>query len=83
MKYPAQMTDKQIKDWLNKTKISINNFIWRGGTMNSDRGYDLLDRYGELMDEAKERNDRGINLWKEYCASHVISFDHDQYDMFA
>lgn len=83
MKYPAKMTNDQIIDWLNKTRSSISNFVSRGGAMNTDRGYDLLDRYGELLDEAQERNHHNINLWNEYCDSMNLSHYHDQYDLFA
>jgi len=67
MNKPANMTNDQLTKWLQKTVQSVNTFMCSGGSLNTSRGYDLADRYEELMDEAKERNYRGVNLWETYC----------------
>lgn len=80
MKNPSDMTLSQLTTWLTKTDKSIASFKWNGGTMNSDRGLDLLDRYGDLVDEMKENR---YSDWKNYCDKNGSSYSHDQYDMFA
>lgn len=80
MKNPSDMSLTQITKWLDKTADSISVFKYNGGLMSSDRGLDLLDRYGDLVDELKGNR---YSDWKDYCDGNGSDYAHDQYDMFA
>ena len=71
-------TDMNVIKQLERTVKSINAHLSRGGTMQSKRGYELLDRYNDLRQIA-----HGQNVWAGYCEAHQYDISHDGYDFFA
>lgn len=65
-----------------KTANSIAAHGQRGGTANSERGQQLIDRYEELR-EAILATERGVNAWNEWCKKRGYYAGHDAYDFFA
>lgn len=82
MKKTSEMTNNQVISWLNETFQSVNTYMENGGSLHTDRGYKLADRYSELMDEAKIRNLDVGTLWRSYCDIESLDYYHDQYDIF-
>jgi len=65
---------------LARTFQSILNHVKRGGTIKSQRGSQLVDRYNELK-AAMIHNDH--DRWLAFCNMQKAAFDHDGYDLFA
>ena len=63
---------------LEKARRSLVNYVARGGRNTCQRGYDLIDRYSDLRDDAMKEG-----VWKEYCERYDYSIFHDAYDFFA
>jgi len=74
MKNPKEMSDVQLLKWLKKTAKSLGNAY----NASDDRRYSLIDRYEDLMEEAKERD-----IWRKYCKENNCSVYHDGYDCMA
>ena len=76
------LTNEQVTSWLLKTRKSIEIFVNTGsGLINSQRAYDLIDRYSQLKREAINRKD-GV-VWRNYCNETKQACSHDAYDCFA
>jgi hypothetical protein len=65
---------------LEKCKASIAAHIKRGAGLNSQRGYELVDRYEGLRLAAYELKN---SEWAEYCKANDMAVGHDGYDLFA
>jgi hypothetical protein len=65
---------------LARTFQSIVNHVQRGGTLKSQRGTELVDRYNSLR-SAMYRED--YDGWVAFCATQDAALDHDGYDLFA
>lgn len=71
--------EKAIKV-LERTRKSIQSHSLRGGSNNSARGQDLIDRYDEHKDHLIQH---APNKWKEYCKKIGSSENHDGSDLYA
>ena len=70
-------------DKLHKTRISIRNHIRRTGhSMNNVASQNLVDRYNDLIDVAKNEMPGAI-VWNDYCKSHGFCPTHNGYDLWA
>lgn len=71
------MSDKVIKQ-LERTANSLNNHISRGGGQNSQRGYQLADRYNDLRSQAIHNGN-----WQDFCKQRNWDTSHTAQDFFA
>ena len=74
---PAKLCAK-----LTKTSQSLRNAQARGVTLNSSRGQELTDRYGELR-AALQATSKGAQAWRDWCDALGFSREHDAYDNWA
>ena len=77
MKNVKDLSNDQIFNWLKKTSASCSSYA-RKNSIGSQRSYDLIDRYNELREEAKERS-----IWRDYCDSIGFDYNHDACDFWA
>ncbi len=57
------MTNAQVTAKLNQTFRSIQRHVGRGGSLNSARGQQLVDRYNDLRHAAINHNSPTWNLF--------------------
>lgn len=65
----------RVVHWLNKTAKSISNCPGPSDLEKNYRKNELVCRYDELMEKAKQ-----LNLWNAYCESHGYSKEHNGFD---
>ncbi len=64
---------------LEKCARSIKAHVERGGGLNCNRGFELVDRYNALRAELRESD---WKEWVRYCADNDHHYSHDGYDLF-
>ena len=78
MKAPANMTNEQLINWMDKTQMTLGNHIYSIKGEPSDthmfRTWDLKDRWVHLQEELKARG-----IWLKYCTDRNL-VDHDVCD---
>ena len=75
------MTNEQLITWAKKTRNSIGNYCEKNAGINrlqSQRAYELIDRYTDLIDEMQERG-----TFTDFCNSIGSHDQHNAYDLFA
>ena len=64
---------------LEKTRATIGNHIRRGNGLNENyRSWELVDRYDDLKEIAKQED-----VWNIYCIGRGSDPSHEGYDLFA
>jgi len=74
------MTNEQVATKLKQTFRSIQNHVNRGGSLNSIRGQQLVDRYNDLRRTAIHHN---APTWNLYCTDIQACCTHNGHDLFA
>jgi hypothetical protein len=65
---------------LHKTEKSIQNHVKRGGHANTQKGYELIDRYDNHLKQIKQKH---YDDWKSHCKTKNIDPLHSGIDLYA
>ena len=82
MKAPQDMSNDQLKHWIEKTSISLNNLSWGQENHQTSafqiRNEDLQTRWRDIQEEMISRG-----IWVAHCEGRGIAPDHNAGDCMA
>lgn len=74
----SEDSSDKLQSKLEKTMKSIDSHVARGGQIHHARALELVDRYNDLKDKAKE-----TDAWEKHCSKHDLDTSHKGHDFYS